>query len=197
MSNYDNTRNVPLVYNEIGDGYYANSFYGTYDHFQRIGWYFDKVVTTIEDLDNCRDILTGRFVFVLGEDAIFMRDNAYDEDPFTYELRGDLHYNQQTGTFDFIDEEGTIEIYGFRFIGYATRRAKLLIDEQGNYLNIDLNEFAIPYKIASTKSIQQLSAYYFPTDRNAHVFKQSNLTPVQEIQLDKDKYEDGRSYIIK
>jgi hypothetical protein len=39
MANYDNTRNVLTAninygaYNEVGDGYYANSFYGTYDHF--------------------------------------------------------------------------------------------------------------------------------------------------------------------
>lgn len=193
MANYDNTRNT--VINEVGDGYYANSFYGTYDHFQRIGWFFDKVVSEIADLDECLDVLTGRFVLVEDKDAIFMRDYAYDEEGnyFNYYDGG---YIYQNGQFIPNPNGETYNIKGFKFIGFATRRSKLLLSENGEYYGIDVNDDT-PYKIAKTKNVQQLSAYYFPSLKNRNVFHDINTDSkfsfIIDLELDKDKdnYDEG------
>ena len=185
MANYDNTRNT--VINEVGDGYYANSFYGTYDHFQRIGWFFDKVVSTIVDLDQCLDVLTGRFVLVEDKDAIFMRDYAYDVEGHEF-IYYDDGYRYEDGQFVPVGQG--IPIKGFKFIGFATRRSKLLLNENGEYFGIEVND-EIPYKIAKTKNIQQLSAYYFPTIKNKHIISVPNYNLVTDLELDKDLYEDG------
>ena len=196
MSNSDNTRNV-ATFNQIGDGYYANSFYGTYDHFQRIGWYFDKIVPYIGNLNDCLDVLTGRFVLVQNEDAIFMRDYNYDNQNFEfYPYSTTYEWNEENGEFIY-NSGDAVPITGFRFIGYATRLAKLLIDENGNTTAIDVNG-NLPYKIAKTKNVQQMSAYYFPTDKNKNVFRldDNNYKLVQELELDKDKYEEDGGYDV-
>lgn len=211
MANYDNTRNVNL--NEIGDGYYANSFYGTYDHYQRIGWFFDKIVDTIVSnpesnktgLDNCLDVLTGRFVLAKDDDAIFMRDYAYDVEGNYFQYYENCRYSFINGNFVPQEESIPIPVKGFRFIGFATRRSKLILNENGDYFDIEVNN-ETPYKIAKTKNIQQLSAYYFPTIKNQNVFKLgNNYTPITELEaisdidnrenFDKNKYEND-SYII-
>lgn len=200
MANYDHTRNIGL--NEVGDGYYANSFYGTYDHYQRIGWFFDKVVSTIDDLDDCLDVLTGRFVLVEENDAIFMRDYAYDVEGNYFQYY-DGGYKYEDGQF--VPVGAAIPIKGFKFIGFATRRSKLLFNEDGQYGIIETAD-DIPYKIAKTKNIQQLSAYYFPTIKNQNVFKLgNNYIPITELEaisdtdnrenFDKNKFESD-SYII-
>ena len=137
MSNSDNTRNV-ATFNQIGDGYYANSFYGTYDHFQRIGWYFDKIVENVTDLntEECQQVLTGRFVLVLNEDAIFMRDYNYDDQDYNYYPIGTRYTWDNEGKMVFPQGAG-IPITGFRFIGYATRLAKLLASENGGIIGIE------------------------------------------------------------
>ena len=180
MANYDHTRNVGL--NEVGDGYYANSFYGTYDHYQRIGWFFDKVVSTIDDLDDCLDILTGRFVLVEENDAIFMRDYAYDIEGNYFQYY-DSGYEYEDGQFIPIGE--AIPIKGFKFIGFATRRSKLLFNENGQYGIIEITD-DIPYKIAKTKNIQQ----YTP------IIELEAISDIDNREnFDKNKFESD-SYII-
>lgn len=145
----------------VDTGNYANSFYGTYDHYQRIGWYFDKIVDDLEDLEDCKDIMTGRFVLVKTEDAIFMRtsDNYTENYPYQrYEIQGNE-----------LIPVGNVNVYeteGFRFIGYATRKAMLLLDDA----YIDVDNIAA-YKIANTNNVRSLSAYYFPTEYNKEYWK--------------------------
>lgn len=138
--------------NAIEDNYYANSFFGTYDHYQRIGWYFDKIVENISDLTDCLQVMTGRFVLVTSEDAVFIRTN------------------EETEYISTIDQAQSTTIEGFRFIGYLTPHAKLLLDENGEYIDIDASNFIIPYKIANDDIVKRISAYYFPTSNNISIF---------------------------
>lgn len=161
----------------IDTGAYANSFYGTYDHYQRIGWYFDKIVDDIADLDleDTKRVLTGRFVLVKNEDAIFMRTSNEESDTFTkYEIvkENDKYYIEQVSST-------TYTVEGFRFIGYASRRAMLLFGDEGY---IDVNAMQA-YKIAGKPNVRRLSAYYFPTQYNAEMWQQATDTP----EADKEK----------
>ena len=156
------------------DDYYINGFYGTYDHFQRIGWYFDKIVYDLDDLDNCVNVMTGRFVLVMNENAVFLRtgnsgDNTYTQnaivsiDPTTHEVS----YNSGNTNPITITK-------GFKFIGYITPHAKLLLDQDGSFIDINTSNFMIPYKIANDEYVKRISAYYFPTSHNQNIW---NNTP--------------------
>lgn len=144
---------------------YANTFYGTYDHYQRIGWYFDLVVDNLNDLEKseAQRIMAGRFVLVKNEDAIFMRtgdDAKYKYTP--YELEGD-----ESGKYYVPKATEPVNTPGFRFIGYASRKALLILGENG-YIDIDEMK---AYKIANTETVRTISAYYFPTQYNTEFQK--------------------------
>ena len=157
------------------DGY-ANTFYGTYDHYQRIGWYFDLVVDSLDDLtsEQALKVLTGRFVLVKDEDAIFMRTSNGSLDyyeRFVIEKKESADYYKPYST-------ETIEIDGFRFVAYASRRALLLIGEKG-YIDLDK---MMAYKVANTKCVRRMSAYYFPTSQNEEIWKDTGETEPELIE---------------
>lgn len=139
---------------------YANSFYGTYDHYQRIGWYFDLIVDSLEDLNSiqAQAIMAGRFVLVKDEDAIFMRsgnNGTYKYTPYEIiEKENELYYSPGATQ--------TVTTNGFRFIGYASRKALLLLNKD-SYVKVDAMD---AYKIADTDTVRTISAFYFPTEYN-------------------------------
>lgn len=135
-----------------------DSFYGTYNHYQRIGWFFDKIVADLEDLEDCLNILTGRFVLVENEDAIFMRAPGVHE--YTRFVTGQK-------AIDVEDSDNPIEIEGFKFVAYATQKAKLLLDSNGDYISLTNDNQDVPYKIAKDSYIKAIGRYYFPSDKNA------------------------------
>lgn len=138
-----------------------NTFYGTYDHYQRYGWYFDKIVQSIEQLRNSTNVLTGRFVYVTQDDAIFLRaQGIYPYKRYAAEIHDD-------GTITYSPNVQTENINGFRFIGYLTQHAKLLLGAEGQFFDINNTNYTFPYKIANDEYVRRISAYYFPTEYNA------------------------------
>lgn len=147
---------------------YPNSFYGTYTQYQRIGWFFDKIVNNLEELTNpdTKKVLTGRFVLVLNEDMIFQRvgDNyeIENDSPLSsmrqYEQISEKAYRPGSQTL-----ANKLEgVTGFKFIGFASRRAIFILNEHG-YIDADLID---RYKIADTDIIRTIGAFYFPTKYN-------------------------------
>lgn len=153
-----------------------NSFFGTYNHFQRLGWYFDKVVQTVEDLKKpeCSRVMTGRFVYVEQEDAIFIRT----EGTHSYK-RYKAELDSTTGRMTYSNTAETITTEGFKFIGYLTQHARLLLDSNGMFFDFDESTFSFPYKIANDENVKRVSAYYFPTDNNSSIWGNLPNTEVQ------------------
>lgn len=157
-----------------------NSFFGTYNHFQRLGWYFDKIVQRIEELTNseCQRVMTGRFVYVEQEDAIFLRSKG----TYTYvRYKAILDSNGNITHYNNISEE--ITTTGFKFIGYLTQHARLLLDKNGQFFDFDERNFTFPYKIADDDYVKRISAYYFPTDDNEYVFNDSQYAIVSNVKF--------------
>ena len=154
-----------------------NSFFGTYNHFQRLGWYFDKIVETtdnLKDQDTLR-VMTGRFVYVEREDAIFLRT----EGTYSYIRYKPIEYyneNDELVRVEYSNVPDPINTVGFRFIGYLTQHARLLLDKDGMFFDIDKSNFTFPYKIANDEYVKRISAYYFPTDNNSYVFDDSKYS---------------------
>ena len=68
----DNTINENYIY----DTRFKDYFYGSDDHYQHPGWYFDKVINSLDDLEGLKNqVYTNRFVLVYEYHAIFMRTN--------------------------------------------------------------------------------------------------------------------------
>lgn len=151
-----------------------DSFYGTYNHYQRQGWYFDKIVETIEELSNCLSVLTGRFVYVEQEDAIFIRTyGTYEYERYKAEI------DSLSGRVIYSNEAEVIETNGFKFIGYLTQHARLLLDAQGMFFDFDERNFTFPYKIANDENVKRISAYYFPTNNNSSIWGNLPDTNIQ------------------
>jgi hypothetical protein len=109
--------------------------------------------------------MTGRFVYVEQEDAIFIRtEGTHDY------VRYSVIIDPDSEVISYDNKPETITTEGFKFIGYLTRHARLLLDADGKFFDFDDSNFTFPYKIANDENVKRISAYYFPTTNNTSIW---------------------------
>lgn len=149
-----------------------NYFYGTADHYYHPGWYFDLIVSTVNDLSEqaARAIRPGRFVLVQDSEAVFMRTGDNESYWFVPPIRNNnneyYYYNDYehvsgTSTSEETPDPdlGAIETTGFRFIAYTNKMAQIIMENNGS--------LAIPYSdgrpvlYSATDNLGYMASYYF------------------------------------
>lgn len=151
-----------------------NYFYGTHDHYDHPGWYFDEVVDTLEDLNTnkIRAIRPGRFVLVKDLQAIFLRDGHdaeyYFVNPVMIDERHNKYYyvdkyNISGKVVDSVDiseyDPNAISITsGFRFIAYTNKLAQILL--KNGSLAVQMEDSG-PMLYTTITNLGYMASYYF------------------------------------
>ena len=166
----DNTINENYIY----DTRFKDYFYGSDDHYQHPGWYFDKVINSLDNLEGLKNqVYTNRFVLVYKYHAIFMRTNDNNsyyfvkpwDNNFNYvydykKLNGHTVNAARDSIVNNLPEkykEAVTKISGFQFISYTNKIAQTLLRD-GSLPYIDEEN---PQLYNTTSNLQYMASYYF------------------------------------